>query len=278
MSKTNKMKLILERIKTLKNKPVNKPLLWRIGLIVLGAVLILDTLFISTISNRNLGVILPAIIGTPLLIYGIFEAFFLRLEERSKFARFIKSLFILGYSSFLLAIIVTFSMISQAANQTPKPGADAVIVLGAGIRGEEVRLLLAKRLNAAIEYQKDNPEAIIIVSGGQGDGETITEAEAMKRYLVDHGVAESSVIKEEASTSTQENFRFSKLLLDDLFTEEPYCVFVTSSFHVYRATRVAAKEGLNAAGIGSHTEWYALLNNYLRESLAIWGYSVLGWY
>ena len=91
---------------------------------------------------------------------------------------------------------------------------DAVIVLGAGLRGENLSLILRNRLDAAVEYYNENPEAVIVVSGGQGPDEDIPEAEAMERYLYEQGVPLNKIIKEDKSTSTEENFKFSKELLE----------------------------------------------------------------
>ena len=90
---------------------------------------------------------------------------------------------------------------------------DAVIVLGAGINGDKVTYPLKVRLDKAIEYHKLNPDALIVVTGGQGFQETVTEAYAMEKYLVQNGVEASKIIKEEKATSTNENMRFSKKLL-----------------------------------------------------------------
>ena len=75
---------------------------------------------------------------------------------------------------------------------------DAIIVLGAGIRGEQVTRILANRLNTAIEYHKKNPSAKIIVTGDQGQGrrEFIPESLAMKRYLIAIGIPEEIIFEE----------------------------------------------------------------------------------
>ncbi len=248
----------------------------RFILILFGSLFILDTLFVMTLSNLNLGVILPAVLGIPMLFSGIFFPAIKRAQVKYRLVRIFFRLIVFSYASFALFFIMTSAVILQSAQAAPASGAKAVIVLGAGIHGDQITRMLTKRLNAAIEYQKDNPGAIIIVSGGQGSGETITEAEAMEQYLLAQGVAPETIKKEEAAASTQENFRFSKTILEDLFGYAPVCVFVTSDFHVYRALRVAASEGLTASGIAARTEWYVLPNCYLRESVAIWGYLLLG--
>ena len=147
---------------------------------------------------------------------------------------------------------------------------DAVIVLGAGIRGDRVTVPLAYRLNAAIEYHKKNPDAMIVVTGGQGYQETITEAEAMEGYLLRKGVDPSKIIKEEKATSTNENMRFTKEILDEYFEGDYSVVVVTNNFHIYRGVQIAKMEGFEKvhhkhAGL----KWYNMAPCYIRESLAV---------
>ena len=153
---------------------------------------------------------------------------------------------------------------------------DAVVVLGAGIRGEGVTRLLAYRLLKAIEFSENNPDAYIVVSGGQGPDEQISEALAMERYLIRRGVSPERIIKEDASTSTYENFLFSKEILDDLL-EEPYEVAViTNDFHIFRAVRVAGKLGMSATHFHAQTDWTSVPLYYTRECLAIIKFWVFG--
>ena len=109
-----------------------------------------------------------------------------------------------------------------------------MIVLGCAVRGERVSLTLARRLDAALSYLEQNPEACVVVSGGQGAGEHISEAEAMHRYLTERGIAESRILLEDKSMSTLENFRFSKALIDEAIGPDAKLVFVTTRFHVFR--------------------------------------------
>src|SRR5699024_8835907 len=90
---------------------------------------------------------------------------------------------------------------------------DVIIVLGCGIRGDMVSDQLARRLDAAIRYHTQNPDAMILVSGGQGPQESVTEALAMETYLIAGGIPSDKIIKEESSTSTYSNLLFSKEIL-----------------------------------------------------------------
>ena len=111
-------------------------------------------------------------------------------------------------------------------------------MLGAAVHGRELSNTLAGRLAVAVTYHERSPSSLIVVSGGQGPQEEIPEAVAMRQYLLDHGVPDDHIIVEDRSTSTEENFRNSRLLLDERLTPGYSVAFVTDEFR--RAGRRAA--------------------------------------
>lgn len=155
-------------------------------------------------------------------------------------------------------------------------GENAVIVLGAGIRGERVTRLLALRLDKAVEFSVSNPDAIIVVSGGQGPDEDISEALAMERYLVARGIPQERIIREDASTSTYENLSYSKAILDTLFDDPYEIAVITNDFHIFRAVRVAGRLGLTATHFHAATDRSSIPMNYSRECLAIVKFWIFG--
>ncbi|MCL2399303.1 MAG: YdcF family protein [Defluviitaleaceae bacterium] len=146
---------------------------------------------------------------------------------------------------------------------------DVIIVLGAGIIGENVTRPLARRLDTAFYYWQENPDAHIIVCGGLGNRAVITEAEAMARYLAGRGVPGERILLEELSTSTYENLKFAKEILDQHFPQGFSAVLVTNDFHIYRSVRTAGRVGIDVNRIGAYTDWYSWPVNYLREMLAV---------
>ena len=249
--------------------------LFRAALIIFGAALMLDTLLVQTLCNLNFGVIMPAIIGAPLFILGVFFWPLTRFMRENIFGRIIKWLMIAAYGAFAALFTLTTGLCIGSASDEPEPGADVLIVLGAGIRDERVSLTLARRLDKTIEYIRESPETLVIVSGGKGLDEPMSEALAMKQYLVAHGIDEQRIIMEDKSESTQENFAFSKRIIDEMGGEKRIC-FVTTSSHIYRARRVAATQGIDAKGLGAPSVWYIALNEYMRECAAITYYLLSG--
>ena len=146
---------------------------------------------------------------------------------------------------------------------------DVIIVLGAGVVGESVTRPLANRLNTAFYFWQDNPDAYIIVTGGVGNRATISEAEAMSRFLVRRGVPREQILLEEYSTSTYENLRFAMDILEEHFEGEFTGVVVTNDFHIYRAVHTARRIGMDVTRLGADTDWYAWQLDYVREMLAV---------
>ena len=228
--------------------------------IIAGALLVANAALMMIIANLNIGLLPVGMLGTVLLIYGVFF-------DKLPFKKIIGALLAFG-----LVILISFGsfLAIYGSRDTADYTENTVIVLGCGIRGERVSVGLAKRLNKAAEYHKKNPDAVIIVSGGQGPQEDITEALAMKRYLVDKGIDESKIIMEEKSTSTITNFRYSREIMEREGLSLSSVVFVTNAYHVYRAASYAKDEGfLEVNHLGTDIIWYTIPMNYMREMLAV---------
>ncbi len=176
--------------------------------------------------------------------------------------------FIIGIAIVILFLFVEGLIIKDSFNKKVYPDTDYVVVLGAGIRGTQLSLTLWRRLNVAYDYLIEHPESKAILSGGQGPGEDITEAEAMKNYLRNKGIDENRLLMEERSTSTQENIAYSFEMMDkDIIN--PSITVVTSNFHVYRAKHIAEQYGKKAEGISCNTFIPLVPNYYIREFFAV---------
>lgn len=228
--------------------------------IIAGVLLLGNTALMLTISNLNFGLVPVAGLGGVLLAYGIV---FDKIAGKKFIHIIIASALavLLGFGSFLAV---------YGSRDNADYSEQTVIVLGCGIRGERVSVGLAKRLNKAAEYHEKNSDAMIIVSGGQGPQEDISEALAMKRYLVDKGIAEDKIIMEDKSTSTITNFRYSRAIMEKMGLPLSSVVFVTNGYHVYRAASYAKDEGFTeVAHLGTDIIWYTIPMNYMREMLAV---------
>lgn len=172
-------------------------------------------------------------------------------------------------------IAITSIVIRYGATNTATFTEDGVLVLGCGIRGEDVLPTLASRLDKCVEYLQQNPNVPVIVSGGQGPKEDIPEAVAMKRYLISKGIASEQIVVEDRSRNTIENLANSKPLLDSLFADRAYTVaIITSDYHAYRVTQAAEDAGLSARMYNAPVKWYLRPSAYSREALSICKFQV----
>ena len=177
----------------------------------------------------------------------------------------------------LALVLIPEVPILHTALTAEKSDAPYVIVLGAAVYGETPSISLKHRSDRAAEHLKANPAAVAVVSGGQGEGEDISEAECMRRYLRDKGAADSRILLEDRSTSTLENLTFSKAVIKAAGGDPAQVAIVSSSYHLYRACRMAASLGMEAEGLRSSDGYPVYMAGmYLREALAVWKLWVLG--
>ena len=265
----------------------------KIILTLIGAVLLIWFL-LPVFSRRiiNIGNLTGMGVALVLLLYGIFmrpiNKFLASLWKST--AGKIAELFV---SAIILAIIVlaVLTMISMAKGMSPSykiSGAlnsedmdsaqatslpDTIIILGARVYGTTpenayASLVLRERLDAAINYFSDHPDSPIIVTGGQGKNEAVTEASIMKAYLIDRGIPEDKIYVEDKSTDTHENFLFSSEIIEENALSKTIVV-ATNEFHEYRALNIAASLGFDASPIPAATSWWLFPTYYVREMYGI---------
>ena len=166
----------------------------------------------------------------------------------------------------LLAVVETSCIIGAC---TKEPAEEAtVVVLGCRVYGERASLSLVERLEAAYSYLEEHPAAVCVVSGGQGSGESISEAECMYRWLVAKGIDKTRIYKEDQSTSTEENIAFSKALIEEEGLNKDIAI-VTSEYHCYRAGMIAEKEDMFFGTVPGQTAIWLFPTFYVRELYAI---------
>ena len=176
-------------------------------------------------------------------------------------------------SYFYTLIIATLYCNIRAGNHIPKYDKDFIIILGSKIKKDgSLTPLLKGRVEKAIDfsnkqYNLTKKKIIYIPSGGKGNDEIISEAEAIKKYLIEKGIKENQIIIENKSTSTIENMKYSKKIIDNTKKDAKVC-FSTTNYHVFRSGVIANEQGIDCEGIGCKTEWYFYNNALIREFVA----------
>lgn len=168
---------------------------------------------------------------------------------------------------------------------------DYIIIHGAGLDGPRPTPLLAGRIDKALElWKKQHQHGKFVVSGGQGADEVVSEAQAMRDYLLEKGVPADAILMEDKSTTTWENLKNSLAVIradratsgDTASANDDFnTAVVTSDFHVFRCAEYAHNLGIKADGIGSHTKGWYWPTAFIREFIAItkahlWPYLVIG--
>lgn len=172
---------------------------------------------------------------------------------------------IMIFSGVVLMIIGTIYLMAYAKKRQHHSKPSLIFVFGAGLIENRISLSLKTRLDKAYELAYLYPTSRILVSGGQGKNELLSEAKAMKDYLVMKGIDEERILMEDKSTSTQENLVFS-MKKYDLSCER--IAFVSNQFHVFRIEKMAKKLGLHGFGVPSYMKNIGTLAFYIRECFA----------
>lgn len=225
-----------------------------------GVLLILNSILLVIKTNFNFGNVAVFAAGVCFIAFSI--------KTANKVLNVIRALFYLGVAC---AVIFCSFLHFYGQNDTSDFTEDAVIVLGAGLKRDEPTLALKERLDKTIEYHQKNPNAVIIVSGAQGTQETVTEAYAMKKYLIKNGIDESIVIEEDKAANTYENFVYSKEITDKIFKGKKYKIaFITNAFHIFRSERLAKNAGYtNVTSLHAGFAAQLIPTAYLRECAAV---------
>lgn len=178
----------------------------------------------------------------------------------------------------ITVVTVTGVVVAGAISGDTDTQCDYIVVLGAKVNGTSPSRTLRERIDAAAEYLKAHPDAIAVVSGGQGPDEGISEAQCMFNGLTDRGVEADRIWMEDQATSTWENLNFSLELIESQAGSRPTKIGVVSSeFHLFRASLFAKECGVEAVGIPGKTgDFIHFLNYYLREIAGVWHYLILG--
>ncbi|WP_313823095.1 ElyC/SanA/YdcF family protein [Citricoccus sp.] len=259
------------------------------SVLVLAGFLIRNGVQMVRREGRSLGNLLSMLAGLALLVLPV-AAFLLVATLHpvgigaAALAFFVSAQVGLSFVTFLVFTVLY-------ARREPRPGADAVVVLGSGLIQGKVTPLLASRLDRGHQAWKaqlallapaspdSGPAAAapdrgvpLIPSGGQGPDEPRPEAAAMADYLVDHGAPPELILPEERSRTTEENLRLSREIADGALppgARPGHLLVATNEYHAPRAALISRRIGVDADVVGGSTADYYVPSAYLREFLAV---------
>ena len=241
---------------------------------------IFSVLLFLSVSSMLYGIIsvfniVPAIVFSGFIIYNSLPNEVInKLNENKVFV--IAQKIVLNVSSFvgILCVTMLVLMILNAFAAT-SDNPQTVIVLGCQVKGDKPSLMLADRLDTAYDYLSTNKDAVVIVSGGQGEDEIYSEAKIMKQYLVEKGIDKNRIIEEDTSVNTNTNIKNSEQIIkqNNLSTD---VLIVTDWYQQFRAGAMAKKVGLNVTAKSTFTSIWLVEPMFFREICAIVKYLILG--
>lgn len=235
----------------------------------LGAIIFMYFIFLLSLpGNLNFGLSLTGLLCLALMLCG----YILHYKKDHIWIGIWKLVKIgmIVFACWLVSLVLVVSLLMYNAKPVKIADPDYLIILGASLDGNKPGLTLQERLREGLAYLQEHPETPVIVSGGQGAGETISEAEAMSIFLRENDIPESRIILEENSRSTSENFKYSAEILKRHGKTQPVKIMiVTSDFHLPRSTMLAGRNGFIAGRIPAPTPLSVLPVNLLREYFAL---------
>lgn len=191
-------------------------------------------------------------------------------RKKERLGHVLKGILTLGILTVFALFLVAEGFVLSGARTENREHADCLLILGAGVDGTVPSLTLQNRLDAALAYLNAHEEIPVVVSGGQGRGEALSEAAAMKQYLLAHGLPEHQIYMEDQARNTEENMAYSKKKMEQEGIPHKTVAVVTSEFHLYRARKIAEAYGMKTVGIAAETPYFILRVNYfMREAFAL---------
>lgn len=220
------------------------------------------------ICNFYVGIeLLPAVIAVTVIGLSFFAISF-----RHRLPRFFTRLFCAGLCLYILtfAAFCVWIGISQAVFSPSVEGSGIVLVFGCRTYGKTPGRQLTARLDCALRLLHENPDLICIVSGGQGENETVSEAVSMQNYLSEHGIASERIFIEDQSTSTIENIQYSVALIQNHGLQDDPIIAVSSFYHLPRIALLGSYyqlpfSGFTGAYIGNP---FVTVSDIVREYMA----------
>ncbi len=239
--------------------------------LIVGIAIIFYCIIVKLITNRivafseTLG-----FLGILLIIYHFVKV---KFKSNIHFIKLNKILVMMV--SIGLIIFMAFEVMIVGYPKNNEESTDYIMILGAGLHhGDRVSLTLKHRLDAALKYVKESgSKSYVIVSGGKGSDEKIPESQAMKKYLIKNGMPTEKIIEEDKSKNTYENFKYSKVKIEEHSKKsigENTVKIVTTDFHALRSSMLAKRNGYENINVySSKTVSYLIPLFYARESLAL---------
>ncbi|MBE6587062.1 MAG: YdcF family protein [Ruminococcaceae bacterium] len=209
-----------------------------------------------------------AVAGIPVFFRRFFEK-----KLPKKLFKVLESIFAYGMLFYFITFLCLSSFILGAGalqSDADELSEDCVfIVYGAGLKGDQPGVTLRKRLDKTVEYMEELPDSVCIVSGGQGPDEVLPEAEVMKNYLVEKGIAKERIFLEDKSRNTIQNIKNSYKIIEDEGLNGDCIVSISNAFHIPRIELIFSRLGIESEFVlAPDPNPYSMFSVLVREYMS----------
>ena len=240
--------------------------------IAAGVSLVLAAVARFCLVGYRFSALLLCLLAALLVFYGLMTRW------GTKAAKVLSTLAAVGLAAGFVLFMITEVPVWRDGRTDENTDAPYIIVMGAAVHGRTPSLSMVERTSAALAWLDAHPEGVAVVSGGQGAGEDMSEAEAMYDWLTARGVAPERVLMETLSTSSYENLLFSLRVIADHGGDPNGRIAVCSSeYHLSRICLIARELGFEPVRVAARTGHFSLRLNYaVREAVALWKCRLFG--
>lgn len=242
------------------------------SLLIIGALLLVQSGYLLSLRKTHIGIIIPFLIALCFIFISFYWQIIQDYLDQHPTAKTLWHLAWLVFAVWLLSVAVFFIILQHSKQHIEHiPPIDAMIVLGSGVSKGQPTTILAHRLDAAAALALQQPKTRIVISGGFTTDPQMSEADVMAHYLTTHyHLSKDRFLLDSQSKSTSTNFKYSASLLAQagLSKEAPIAV-ITSDFHTLRAQAIAKKQGFQHIYlVGAPTPRLTRYPVWLREYFA----------
>lgn len=226
----------------------------------------------ETLSSWVIPIIVLLLATVPAALYIV------RRDKLNRFLKILRIIYIAGMSFYALTFTVftTYIAVSshgaasvQAFAHTDGGKDDIILVFGCRTYGYTPGQQLKARLDTAFELLESMPEAVCIVSGGEGENEGVAEAVSMRSYLVKRGIDEKRIYMEADSHNTYENIEKSMELIEREGLVYDRIIGVSTDFHLPRIEYLFEHYGIEAYTVSAPSlDFSQFFLSVVREYMA----------
>lgn len=159
--------------------------------------------------------------------------------------------------------LASFLAVVAVSRQDQREPTDAIVVLGAAQYNGKPSPVLRARLDHALALYQEGLAPTVVVTGGIGDGDKVSEATVGRQYLVSHGMPERAVVVRPEGRSTQSSIRSVALWATEHRVHR--VLLVSDPFHMLRLRLEADRSGLAAST--SPTRTSPISANWREEAI-----------